>query len=111
MPLTRNYDWRSELVPESNDLTYLNIPRTSLKVQDVLARSLRGAPSDVIDTSDEFDPPQSEDDWTTKPYIDDIVDADVVLHEAREKLKAPKGPSPAPSPEPQQDPPSPPGEE
>lgn len=109
MALTRNYDWSSELIPEANDLTYLNIPRTSLKVQDVLARSLRGAPSDVIDTSDEFDPSQEEDDWSTKPYIDDMVDADIILHEARDKLKAPKGPSPAP--EIQQDPPSPDGEE
>lgn len=109
MALTRNYDWRSELVTEPNDGTYLNIPRTSLKVQDVLNRSIRGAPSDVIDTSDEFDPPQSEDDWTTKPYIDDIVDADVVLQAAREKLL--KTGSPSPTPLPADPPPSPPSEE
>lgn len=108
MALTRNYNWKKQLEIEENNLEYLNIPRTSLKVQDVLARSLRGAPSDVIDTSDEFDPPQPEDDWSTKPYIDDIVDADVALHEAREKLKSS---IPTQTPEPQQAPPSPVSEE
>lgn len=107
MALTRNYNWKEQLEIEENNLEYLSIPRTSLKVQDVLARSLRGAPSDVIDTSDEFDPPQTEDDWSTKPYIDDIVDADVALHETRGKLKAPR----VPTPEPTQEPPSPPSED
>lgn len=109
MALTRNYDWQKQLEIEANSLEYLNIPRTSLKVQDVLARSLRGAPSDVIDTSDEFDPPQPEDDWTTKPYIDDIVDADVVLQAARAKLL--KTGSPSSTPPPVDAPPSSPSEE
>lgn len=70
----RNYDPKS-LKPEANNMEYLNIPRTSLSVRELMERSLRGAPIDAVDISSSFDSsPDDENDFSTTPYMDDRVD-------------------------------------
>lgn len=71
--MSRNYNPQT-LEPEYNSLKYLNEPRMSLKLRDIIDRSIRGAPTDAADMTEFFDEDQPEDDWSVDRDYDDDVD-------------------------------------
>lgn len=65
---------------------YMNIPRTSLRMKDIVARSLRGAPVDAPDISSTFGDDVAENDWRIDaPQFMDHVDAYEHLQALKDK--------------------------
>lgn len=82
------YDYKTMLIAEHNCHEYLNIPRTSLEIKDVLSRAIKGAPTDATDFSDSFAPEDDENDWTTDVTADDHVDLYEQTKENEHRLSA-----------------------